>query len=402
MYTESKRSLALVFSAAVILGVLSCGGSVVFGAEDLMLPEVNYPHAGVSIALPKGFTSHVSADAMIILRGGLVIGRQPAQAVTLSAFCVGPKMTASAFADLSEKALKEQLSVRKFQPLKSVPIKVAGIAGVARLLKYTYNGGPTTAAKVFFVRELKGQNIHLCYVLTVEVSVKYERTLLPTLDKVIKGIKLTTVQAPSSITTRLSDRKLSDFRGGFSIRVPEGWYGSTVKGGMSIGQKNYLIGGLNSPQVAVLSSAVKSDMSARAFAKMALSKPLAATTQPDGNVELVSEGPVKVGKQDAYQYVLRITEKIQPATQPTSSSKPVDKGKTIKLGKIEAVRVVCRSDSNGKAVRAYLFALSCLDSDVKLVTPWFEVLSKGFEHLPLPDKPAVGKKPAAKSTTPKP
>ena len=402
MFSESKNCLSGVLLAAAVLGAFLAAGSVASVAENKMSPLVNYPHAGVSMALPAGFVIHVVPDSSIVVRAGLVIGRQPAQAVTLSAFCVGSKTTASEFADHAEKALKSKLSVRKFQAAKkSVSIKFAGITGVARVLKYSYDGVPTTAASVFFVRELKGDGVHICYVLTVEVDIKYEQTLLPTLDKVIKSIKLTTVQSPASISARLSERKLSDYRGGFSVRVPEGWYGGPVKGGVSLGQRSYLIGGANSPQIAILSTETKPDASSQAFARKAVSRYLAATTRPGSGVELLGHKAVEIGGQDAYQYILKITYKVEPATQPataTAASKPADKGKPAKVSKIEAVRVVCRRDDNGKSVRAYLFALSCMESEAKSVTPWFDTLAKGFEYLPLP-KPLTRPKKAASTPT---
>ena len=411
---ESKKCLSGVLIAAAVLGVFLSGGSLAIAAEKEMSPSVNYPHAGVSMVLPAGFTTHVVPDSFVVVRAGLLIGDQPTQAVTLRALCVGPKTTASEFADETEKDLALQLSVRKFQPSKkSVSIKVAGITGVARVLKYSYNGVPTAAASVFFIRELKGDSLRICYVLTVEVSVKHERTLLPTLGKVIKNVKLTTVQSPASIPVSLSKHKLNDYSGGFSVRIPQGWYGGAVRGGVSLGQKNYLIGGANSPQIAILSAVAKPDASSQAFAKRAVSKYLAATTRPDSGVELLSNGPVKVGGQDAYQYVLKLTYKVQPASRPvgaTAASKPADKSTIAKIGKIEAIRVVCRLDDSGKTVRAYLFALSCMESESKFVTPWLDTLTRGFEYLPLP-KPTTIKKPKkavststkpAKSTVPKP
>ena len=411
MLTESRNCLFGVLMATAALGVFLSAGSVATAAENEMSPSASYPHAGVSMALPAGFTTHVVPDSFVVVRAGQAIGGQPAQAVTLRASCVGPKTTASEIADATEKDLQSRLSVRKFQaPKKSVAIKVAGITGVARVLKYSYDGVPTAAANVFLIRELKGAGLRICYVLTVEVTVKHEKSLLPILGKVIKSVKLTTVQSPASIPVRLSERKLSDYRGGFSIRVPEGWYGGAVRGGISLGQKNYLIGGANSPQIAILSTQTKPDASSQAFAEKAVSKYLAATTRPDSGIELLSHQAATIGGQDAYQYVLKITYKVQPATQPggtTSTSKPVDKGNTTKVGKIEAVRVVCRSDGD-KSVRAYLFALSCLENEDKFVTPWFDTLAKGFEYLPLPKPVSRPKKPAststkpAKSTKPKP
>jgi len=403
--TESKNCVFGVLMAAVVLGVLVLNGSVAIAAETEMSPVVNYPHAGVSLALPAGFKPHVVPDSFVVVRAGLVIGGQPAQAITLSAFGVRPETTVSEFADFAEKSLKAKLSVRKFQALKGVSIKVAGIKGVARLLKYSYDGDMTTAARVFFIRELKGDGLRICYVLTVEVNVKHEKSLLPTLDKVIKSVKLTTMQPPASIPVRLSERKLSDYRGGFSIRVPEAWYAGAVRGGVSLGQKNYLIGGANSPQIAILSTEAKPGASSQAFAKKAVSRYLAATTRPDSGVELLSHGPVKIGDQDAYQYILKITYKVRPATQPagtTAASKPADKPKAAKVGKIEAVRVVCRRDDSGKSVRAYLFALSCMESEAKLVTPWLDTLCKGFEYLPLPKPDTIKKPKKAVSTSTEP
>jgi len=409
MLTESKSRACLsgVLTVVVVVCVFLSGGSVAPAAETKMSPVVNYPHAGVSMALPAGFEVHVVPDSSVVVRAGLMIGSEPAQAVTLSAFCMAPKITVSEFADHAAKALESQLSVRKFQALKSVSIKVAGITGVARLLKYSYDGNMTTAARVFFVRELKGGPLRICYVLTVEVNVKHEKSLLPTLDKVIKSVKLTTVQSPASVPARLGERKLSDYRGGFSIRVPEGWYGGAVKGGMLLGQKNYLIGGANSPQIAILSTQAKPDASSQAFAKKAVSRYLAATTRPNSGIELLSHGPAKVGGQDAYQYVLKLTYKVQPASRPTgtkTASRPADKPKVTKVakvGKIEAVRVVCRKDDRGKSVRAYLFALTCQDNEAEFVTPWLDMLAGGFKYLPLPKPVTRPKDPASSSTKPK-
>ena len=412
MLTESKNRLSGVLMAVVVLGAFGPGGSAAIAAENKMLPLVNYPHAGVSMALPAGFETYIVSDSFTVVRAGMLIGSKPVQAVTLRALCVGLKTTASEFADTSEKDLESRLSVRKFQPSKkSVAIKVAGITGVARVLKYLYDGVPTAAANVFFIRELKGDGLHICYALTVEVAARHEKSLLPTLGKVLKSIKLTTVQSPASIPVRLSERKLSDYRGGFSVRVPEGWYAGSVRGGVLLGQKNYLIGGANSPQIAILSSPAEPDASSQALAKKAVSGYLAAATKPDSGVEVLSHGRTIVSGQNAYQYVLKLTYRVLPATQPSgtaTTSKPADKGNTAKVGKIEAVRVVCRGDSSGKSVRAYLFALTCLESEAKFVTPWFDTLCKGFEYLPLPKPVAKPKKPVsastkpAKSITPKP
>ena len=394
MLIKSKLELesALQFTVktclfGVLLAMAMClGVSTADGTESDTPTLVNYPHAGLSMALPEGYVRQIAADPAIVMRSGKMVGRNPAQAVTLSAFCVAPKTTVAGFADFSQKAIESELSVRKFQALKNVPIKVAGLAGVARLLKYTYDGIPTTAARVFFIRKLKDDETHLCYVLTVEVGEKYVSTLLPTLGKIIKTVKLTDVQAPESLPTRLSDRKLSDYRGGFSVKLPEDWHGSAVKGGVSMGQKNYLMNGASSPQIAILSTKTKPDASPEAFATKAVSRYLAASTQPESGVEVISKGTAKVGDQDAYQYILKLTYKV-PAAKGDKSTKPPT------VGKIEAVRVVCRRDESGKSVQAYLFTLSCLASEVKLVTPWLDSIGKGFEYLPLKAPSKAASKP---------
>ena len=403
MYTKSRNNMSGVLIAAAVVGALLSAGSAALAAEDEMQPAVNYANAGISMAMPKGFVFHVASDPSIVVRAGLRSGRQSVQAVTLRAFCVVPKASASELADSADKALEEQLSVRKFRALKSVSIKVAGITGVARLLKYSYDGNMTTAARVFFIRAPKGDGVHICYVLSVEVQVKYEQELLPTLDKVIKNAKLTTVQAPSSIPTRLSEARIKDYRGGFSVRVPEGWYGMSVKGGVSLGQKNYLIGGANSPQLAILAAQAGPLETAQSFARKAMSKYLAATTRPNSGVEILAEGPAKIGDQDAYQYVLKYTA-VLPTTRPadsTATSKPADKDKVVRVGRIEAVRVICRLDNSGQSARAYLFALSCVENEAKFVIPWLDTVGKGFEYLPMTGEEGKRDKPGSKSTAPK-
>jgi len=301
---------------------------------------------------------------------------------------VAKEAKAGEFADFSDNALKSQLSVRKFKALKSMPIKVVGKTGVIRLLKYTYDGAMTTAARVFFIRKLDDQEFALCYMLSVEAGAKHESKLLGTLNKVMTGVKLIDLKSPASLPVRLSERKITDYRGGFSLRVPEGWYGSEIRGGVSLGQKNYAAAGVESPQVAILSTGVKPDAEAKAMAQTAASRYLAATTRPDSGIELLSQGPAKVGKQDAYQYVLKMAYKVADKDQPVGA-----KTKPAKIAKIQAVRVVCRKDDDGKSVRAYFFTLSCLESDAKQVSPWIDAMAGGFEYIPLP-KPTS--KPAAK------
>ena len=391
MIIKSRTSLfgaVLASIAVVLLSVCSA-----MGAEKKAPGPVNYPHAGISVTLPEGFETHTTALPSIVVRAGMKVAGKPAVAVTVSAFCVATKAKASEFADFSDNALKSQLSVRKFKALKSVPIKVAGIEGVARLLKYTYDGAMTTAARVFVVRELDGWDFALCYMLTVEAGAKREARLLPTLNKVISGITLTKPQAPASIPIRLSDRKLTDYRGGFTLRLPESWYGSPIKGGVSLGLKNYVARGVDSPQVVVLSASVPPEASAEAMATKAASRYIAATTQPDSGIELLGKGPAKVGKQDAYQYILKIMYDVPAEEKTGDKAKSAKPAKPAKIGKIQALRIVCRKDSDGKSVRAYFFTLSCLESEAKQVTPVFDALAGGFEYIPMPE-PA--KKPAPK------
>jgi len=389
MFIKSRKYLSAATVAAVAVSFFS-GGVSVFAAPDGMQDPVDYPHAGVSIALPEGFKADLVPDPVMVMRAALVKGKQAAQAVTVSAFCVAGKAAASEFADFSDNALKAQLSVRKFKTVRSIPITVAGIKGVLRLLKYTYDGDPTTAARVYFIRQLKDEGAGICYMLNVEVGVKHESKLTGTLGKLIKGFKLIEVQSPASIPVRLSAHKLANHRGGFSIRTPQGWFGSAVRGGVTTGQKNYLIGGADSPQIAILTASVKPDASSETFAKMVVSKYLQAAADPDSGVKLVSKGPAKVGARDAYQYVMRITIKDAPATRPVKGKPDADK-----TG-IQAVRVVCRTDSSGKSVRAYLLTLACQEDEAKFVTPWLDAIGEGFEFLPLPDaakKPAKPKPP---------
>ncbi|MCP4375191.1 MAG: hypothetical protein GY794_03280 [bacterium] len=396
---ESQSLYKRGFIVVLLMCAFGTGASRASGADKNVLPLLNYPHAGVSISMPPGFTTIVVSDSFVVTRAVMTISRKPVQAVTLRAVVVGAKTTARDFADATEEDLKSLLSVRKFEgSKKSVSIKVAGITGVARVLKYTYDGIATNAANVFFIREFKDSALRICYVLTVEVADRYEKKLLPTLGALIKSIKLTTLQAPAAITTRLTEMKLSDYKGGFSVCVPEGWYGHEVQGGVSLGQKNYIIGGANSPQVAILSIPVDKDASSQTIARKAVAKYLDASTKPDGGVKVLSHGPVKVNDQDAYQYIIKLTYELitttQPATQPTTqpatttTSQPATQKTVTKVEKIEAVRVLCRRDSNGKSVMAYLFALSCLENEAKLVTPWFDALGKGFKYFPLTVSPA--------------
>jgi len=71
--------------------------------------------------------------------------------------------------------MQKNLAIRRLTLLKKINIPVAGTNGTARLVTYAFRGAETTAAQVFFVRDIQAPDLNIsktriCYVLSVETA----------------------------------------------------------------------------------------------------------------------------------------------------------------------------------------------------------------------------------------
>jgi len=355
----------------------------VTGAAELEMNEaVTYAHAGVLLAVPRDFDDRHPAEESEVMRAVRTVAGKPVQAVSLGAYCVGPKDTAEDFADAMEQNLAANLAVRKFKVLKKTHLTIAGISGSARLLTYTFRGEATTAARAFFVRRLKADGVSICYVLTVEAAAQHDNVLLPVLDRVIKTMKLTAIQHPVLLPVRLSGKPVRNERLGFAVRPPIGWYVRPTPMGISMGQTDYLAGGQPSPLVTVVAAEVAEGTKSKACVKRALQPYLAVAGEGGLSVDILSQEVTKMGGNPAHQALIRMTPKGSPATKP-GKEPPAPDGRQApgEAAQLRVLRVICVAADKERPFRSYAMIMVCRTDEAKAVRAAMDAIAGGFEVL---------------------
>ena len=395
MCVQTRCGWVVLLAAACALLQLGVAGA----AELEMNEAVTYAHAGVLLAVPKDFDDRRPTEESEVMRAVRTVTGKPVQAVSLGAYCIGSKDSAEDFADAMEQNLAANLAVRKFKVLKKTPITIAGISGSARLLKYTFRGEATTAARAFFVRRLKTDDVSICYVLTVEAVAQHDDMLLPVLDRVIKTVKLTAVQHPVLLPVRLSVKPVRDERLGFAVRPPISWYVRSTPMGISMGQTDYLTGGWPSPLVTVAVAEVAEGAKSKACLKKAIQPYLAAAREGGPSVDILSHEVTKMGGNPAHQVMIRLTPKGSPATRPGKEPPAPDARQAPgKAAQLRILRVICVAADKDRPFRSYAMIMVCRTAEMKAVRAAMDTIAGGFEVLSstAPDTRPADKKAAKK------
>ena len=404
---EVKKTFMLWAYAILLLAVPVAVGAAETekSAAIKMNKPVDFPHAGIRIALPAGFEFQTLSEEFQVMVATRVEGRQATQSLSLSAYPVGGEnVTAKEVLQRLLTPLKQDLAVRYLKVIKETRSRIAGIDGEARRLSYTYRGIKTVAVSACFIREVEldgakaktpsapiASKLYVAYVLTMEVALDYEKKLLRTFDEVVRGVGLIDFQRPIDITTiNFKGPFLKEFRKGYAIRVPKGWVGGLNELGVFIEQADYLLGGVASPSVQVVSAIIPEIMTARDCGKKAIEY-----EQNHGvKIEILSEAPTKLAGKGAYQYVLRksiepVPAGTQPATTPIKGRPSTRPSKTAAAAPIiEVRRGLCVPGRKKGEMRHYAIIVSCRDCDAKQAVEFMENLAAGFSLISIPvEKP---------------
>ncbi len=390
-----------------------------------MNKPIEFPHAGVRIALPGGFEPLMLTEEFQVMAATRAGGRRATQSLSLSAYPVEGKTTAKEVLDELLKPLKQDLSFRYLKVIKETKTRIAGIDGKARRLSYTHRGVKTVAVRACFIREVElpgaetktipaklnakaqvrpyggsqdrptASKLYVAYVLTMEVALKHEKTLLRTFDAVVQAMAMIDFRRPIEIPIDFKGPFLKEFSQGYIIRMPKGWVGGHNELGVFTEQADYLLGGIASPWVQVVSAVVPETMTDQDCGEKAIEYEAKLGVK----IEVLSKGPIKLAGMDACQYVLRKSiplplAETQPATQEGKSppaSQPTQTRPAIRPAEmppsasvIEVLRLLnVPAFEKGKA-RHYAIIVSCKDSSVKQAVEFMENLAKGFSLVPIP------------------
>ncbi|MGB2820681.1 MAG: hypothetical protein WBF17_06840 [Phycisphaerae bacterium] len=375
-------------SAWAVLAVLTDLASGAAPPVVLNKPT-EYPHAGVSLASPKGFKPRSLSDPYDVMNAVVLEGDRPVQSVKLSAFPVGEGVTAEQFAAARMAELKKNLAIRQLKPIKTVPISVAGIKGIAGTMTYTFRGMNSIAAQVHFIRDVKSAKIRICYLLTVECLLERQAQLLPTLGAVIKSVELTSVRHPDVSAPLEPGEPVQDFELGYSIRQPRRWYAVKSAIGTEMGQVDYLLGGEPMPSARLLVRPVSGEgTTSEAVAKQCLNVARTVAVKRKQTCDVTSEGPASLAGLPAWQFVLLHSSKKQPAL-PGGTNSP----ESVAI----VQRTVCVAAGEGKPSKAYMLTLTARGEDAKAAEALMTALAGGFSLIGPATQPATA--PTTKPTT---
>lgn len=369
----------LTISAGVLLAAT---GALARAAAPVALAKAReYPRAGISLAIPKGFEYRPLWAPYDVMSAAVTEDDRAIQGVTLTAFPVAGKGVADEFADAKFAELKRNLAIQNLKPIKKTTMPVAGVTGAARLMSYTFRGEKTVAAQVFFFREIKNSPIRICYLLTVQSSsADTQAQLLPTLGAVIKSVQLAPVRHPSVGGTCELGEPVEDPEGLCSVRRPREWYAIRSAVGAEMGQVDYLMGGRPMPSVRLIVAPVSSSTAtSEACSKKYLAMANAVATQRKQTCKLVSEGPVQLGTLPAYQFVM--VQSPQKAAGARAGNA---------LGSVVLVqRTACVIGEAGAGPKAYMLVLTVRGEAAKAAAALMNTIAGSFELRAASTPPAT-------------
>jgi hypothetical protein len=278
-----------------------------------MQQKLEFPHAGVALAVPSDFQRRRLNEPFDVLRYVLERGGNPQMAVSLSAFPVGEGDTAEAFGEAKLAELRKHVAIRQFKLLKTARMPVAGVTGHAIRMSYTFGGIETTAAQLYFIREVADPPIRLCYLLTVEERER-ESQLLPVLGEVVRTVKFLPLRHPGELEPPELGEPLELPAMGFSVRPPVGWFADTSPLGASMGQVDYLLGGVTIPMVRVMVGRPGPGATAEQFVTQHLDALRETAEARNVSVEVVSSGEAELADRSGWQFVARQAPPSTPAS----------------------------------------------------------------------------------------
>lgn len=352
---------------------------------------VEYPHVGLSLAVPEGFEASNCIEPYDAMRAVLLDGGKAAQGVTVSVFPVDKKKTHAQFAEAMIADMKENLAIRQVKVLKTAQVRIADQDGTGCRLQYLFRGVRTTAARVFFTRDAAATGGRLCYVLTIESNAKHEESLLPVLDAVMKSFKLSTIRRPAELPVTALGPPFKVRQFAFGVSPPRGWYVVVLPGGLEITQTDYTAGGMPTTALQITARKTPKGSSSKVLALVHLAKAVKAFPK----AKTLWQGEVTLVGLEAYQFVLHQEAQVAaPSSANGGKSTPAAKPTTMTL----VQTVFCVPEEGKSPARTYDLVLLSHGGKADNVRSTMARIAGSFTLLDRPEpkpttKPATGAKP---------
>jgi len=360
-------------------------------AEVRMGKPVAWPHIGLVLAVPVDFVPRNTFEPFDAVRAVLRENDKLVQGVTVSVFPVDKKKTHEQFARDMIGEMKKNLAIRQFKILKETSdLRIAERPCIGCSMQYTYRGVRTTAARVYFTRDVPSTGGRLCYVLTVEVGPKLgEADLLPILDAVMKSFKLTAIRRPGDVPVGEMGPAVEAAKFGFAVCPPRGWFVALLPAGLRAAQIDYTAGGMPTATLQVTVRPTPEAGTSKLLAQRHLAKAL--KDFPAGKV--LFQGAVTLSGLEGWQFVLHREGKAKtpPSSSSGSGSKPPPKLETVTI----VQSVLCAPAEGELPARTYDLVLLSHGGTAENARATMKSVSATFKLLGRPE-PTEPKRPTTR------
>lgn len=338
------------------------------GAEELQAKEppldtpVEFATAGITIALPKGYTlepiTHIH-QVFSASRGAQ--GTDKPRSITLSAHAVDKGVTTHKALNTVMKAMEADLAIDDLVQLEELEVDYKGTKALARVYVCRYMNQRVILARLCFIRKLA--NERLAYVAGMGVLESDAAALLPTFSAVMRSLTLSKLQAPTATSKPAKMDKIIIEKLGFSLECPLTWIGQATSDGYELSAVDWTLGGKIALQVEAsmkpLATTDKADIKT-------LGEQFIAVLRKQGlAIDILEQGPTELAGHKGHQFLIgrTVTNKA---------------GKTLNI--LALARLIAIPDKDG-ARKLYALVVRSRDMDDSTPKAAMEAFAKRFTLL---------------------
>ncbi len=347
-------------------------------AKSDKLPEmdqpVEYPCAGIRLALPKGFEPRPLDRMRQVLKASKTIDGDP-MTIVLALQPVAQNVTARGLWEWAMEFWRTSPAISDLRLVEERNVSIANMPAVGRLFTYSSRGVDAAVLGLCFIREVDrpglakdAEPIRIGYGLVIMTTGKQMTSMIPVINGVARSAELTSIRRPIDTPLELTSATVRDLEGRYALKIPNGWSSGHDEMGVVMGRMDYLLAGVASPAVRVVALDVPESMSAKACGESAIDH---ATKQQGNKVKILSQGPAKMGGVEGYQFV--VEKRVPLATAENSKASEAEFSQPfIEVGRIVGVP--------GRSGRQNFFAvvLTCHDCKAEQAETIMEKLAAEF------------------------
>jgi hypothetical protein len=340
---------------------------------------INFPHAGVKLALPVGFKlqqlAHINKVFVAAQNAG---GAKKPRSIAMSVYPLEGNVTKREFMNQMINRAKQDPSIKDVKVVEERTIPFLKTTALARLVTCRYHGSPVAVVRMCFSRSIKQPGwskdtppTKFMYQLGVGVLIEDTDSLLPAFAAVVDSISLTKLKSPVDLLKDAAGSEIADTQLGFAITLPSGWAGRKTPTGFEMGQMDIAGGGIVTPGVKVLLAIVPESFTPQSLAKNAFKLRM----QEGYKITVLSDKPAKLGQKEGRQFVIRKTAPKDEPKTPTDGVVVKPRGSYIEAG-----RLILTPDKKGKK-RMFALVVTCHKSSEAQAQALLETFAKRFRLL---------------------